>query len=125
MTAGLTVFMRVWHLSNDSDDSIGGALITGTIIYENVPATITETGGSIIMVQQGYEVPATYKVFAKMPQGVIQELDELEITYPSNHPLYAKHLRVVRIHLLSVGSYSRRNFVHMTVSRSDYAHANQ
>lgn len=125
MTAGFTVFMRVWHLSNAPDDTIGGALITGTVIYENVPATIIETGGSITMVQQGYEVPATYKVFAKMPQGVLQELDELEITYPQNHPLYAKRLRVVRIHLLSLNSYSRRNFVHATVSRSDYAHVNQ
>src|SRR4030065_2522353 len=117
MTAGFTVFMRVWHLSNNPDDTIGGALTTGTVIYENVPATITETGGSITMAQQGYEVPATYKVYAKMPQGVIHELDELEITYPSNHPLYNKHLRVTRIHLLSLNAYSRRNFVYMTVVR--------
>ena len=38
MTAGFTVFMRVWHLSNNPDDTIGGALTTGTVIYENVPA---------------------------------------------------------------------------------------
>ena len=125
MTAGFTTLMRVWHLTNNSDDSIGGALTTGTVIYDNVPATITETGGSITMAQQGYEVPATYKVYAKMPQGVIQELDELEIRYPSSHPLYGKHLRVVRIHLLALNSGSRRNFVYMTVSRSDHAHANQ
>lgn len=125
MTAGLNVFMRVWHLTNDDDDVIGGAMITGTLIYENIPATITETAGSIVMAQQGYEVPSTFTVYAKMPQGVIQELDELELTYPVTHPLYHKRLRVIRIHLKSIGTGSRRNFVHMTVTRSDYAHANQ
>lgn len=125
MTAGLSCRVKVIKMVNIADDVAGGAKVTEVIAYENVPASIVETTQTILMGQQGYEMPSVFNVLAKIPHKDINERDEIEVTLPTAHALYGKRLRIIGVHLLFYNPYDRRDYVHMTATRKEFAHANQ
>lgn len=125
MTAGLYVRFRIWRQINLSDDSTGGARITENIAYDNVHGSIAETSQTILMGSQGYEMPSVFNVQVKIPHGDIDERDELEVVQPEGHALLGKRLRIIGVHLLPYGARDRRNYVHMSVTRKEFAHKEQ
>src|SRR5674476_355110 len=124
MTAGLNCRMNVWHVRNAADDPTGGAIVTGTLAYENCEASIAESSQAILMQQQGYEIPAIFNVVVKIPGNDINERDEVVVTAPYNHELIGLRLKVSGVHLLPYGPSDHRRYVHMTVTRSSFAHKN-
>jgi hypothetical protein len=124
MTAGLNCRINVWHIFNIADDVTGGALVTGTLAYQNCEASIAESSQTIMMSQQGYEVPAVFNVQAKIPGNDISERDEIEIVAPYNHELIGLRLKVSGVHLLPYSPSDHRRYVHMSVTRSSFAHSN-
>lgn len=125
MTAGLYVRFRIWRMVNMADDATGGARVTENIAYDNVHGSIAETSQTILMGQQGYEMPSVFNVQVKIPHGDINERDELEVILPTQHALYGERLRITGIHLLPYGALDRRNYVHMSVTRKEFAHKEQ
>ena len=124
MTAGLTCRVNVWKMVNLADDSTGGAVITGTLAYENVQASIVETTQQILMNQQGYEMPSVFNVIAKIPHKDINERDVIEVVAPYNHALIGKWLKVTGVHLLFYNPSDHRDYVHMTCTFTTFAHSN-
>lgn len=122
MTAGLNCRMNVWRIRNAADDPTGGAIVTGTLAYENCEASIVESSGTIMMQQQGYEVPVMFNVMVKIPNNDISERDELVVTAPYNHELIGLRLKVSGVHLLPYGPSDHRRYVHLVATRSSFAH---
>ena len=125
MTAGLNCRMNVWHIRNITDDATGGAIVTGTLAYENCEASIVESSQTLLMLQQGYEVPAVFNVMLKVPNNDINERDEIEVTAPPNHELFGLRLKVSGVHLLPYGPSDHRRYVHLAATRSSFAHSNR
>lgn len=94
MGAGLNVKVTFWHQSNDTDDSIGGANITGTALATNVPARITPIMPTLQYLEQGIEVEKLFRVRAVPGTLSGVEFDRIEVTWPTDHQFYGQMLLV-------------------------------
>lgn len=125
MIAGCNTKVRIWRITTPDDDSSGGALISGTILYENVPARIQQQPEQMLLLQQGLE---TLKVFtANVYPGTldIRERDELEVTFPANYQIYGQRMRITNARPADFAPNDRRNYMLLTMTRSVQAHAQQ
>jgi len=78
-----------------TDDEVGGAYPTGTILHENVQARIDENLADVRLIQQGLETVKTFSATFWGYQLSFREQDEFEITSPPNHRYFGKRFRVV------------------------------
>ena len=88
--AGSNVKVDIWRITTPDDDTAGGALVSGTVIYSHYPARIQQQPEQMLLLQQGLE---TMKVFtALMTPGTldIRERDELEVVLPMNYQIYGQ-----------------------------------
>lgn len=123
MTAGLRQQIDVTRLTQAADDAIGGAIYTGTCVYERLPAYILERMPSHSALEQGYEVSAIFDCtvpamrFGKMV--TIIERDQVTLSDPRHDdPFYNKNFRVTGVR----HSKRRRRgggYIHLTLSRID------
>jgi len=86
MTAGLDIKGKVWRFSTPSDDDVGGALVSGTVVYDNLACRLIPQPPSSLLLEQGLEVEGLYLLETRPPSLDIRERDEFEITYPFYHP---------------------------------------
>jgi hypothetical protein len=81
MTAGLLHIGRIIRFSYN-DDSVGGALPTGTTIYEPVYARIFREKPTLALLEQGLETPALYSAILEPGRIRIRNNDQFEVTAP-------------------------------------------
>lgn len=124
MTAGMNVKVDIWHVTNQTDNSAGGALITGSYTYHDLDARESEAKPNMLLLQQGYVVPQVYQFLLYKPVP-IEERDEIEISWPTNHHLYGKRLRVIGVQHLGFHPSDPRDYLLLNCGRIDYANANQ
>lgn len=94
MTAGLNIRIDIWTMSQDTDDAVGGAMITGTVAHSGIPARLTMRRPSQIMLEQGLE---TTKVADLLLQGrniSVNERDEIQVVWPLDHPFINARFRI-------------------------------
>lgn len=97
MVAGLNVKVKIWRMTPDADDDVGGAQITGTVAYADLAARLTTRRPSQLLLEQGLE---TDKVFDLAVQGhglTIYERDEVEVTWPTDHLQYSQRFRILGV----------------------------
>lgn len=119
MVAGLDLKVNIIQINYSNDDSIGGAVTTGTPVYTNLPASLTPRRPSQASLEAGLETDAIYDFTCTAKfygsQVTIYERDEIQVTWPLTHPLYNLRFRVT-----GVGPGRRRpNYagIHCTTSR--------
>jgi len=128
MTAGLNVRFDVFRMESVIDDEVGGAQVTGTLIYNRIPGRLTEENPELLVLQQGLETTKifTARLLDQKPIGMdIRERDELEIIEPYNHYYKDDRFRVIGTPRVSIHPSDRRATLRMNVTRSVRAHANQ
>lgn len=86
MTAGLIHTGRVWRFTYPADDDQGGAVPTGTVIYNPVFARIYTEKPTIALLEQGLETPALYSAIIEPGHIAIQNNDQYEETGPNISP---------------------------------------
>lgn len=86
MTAGLLHTGRIIRFSYPVDDSVGGALPTGTILYEPVFARIFTEKPTLALLEQGLETPALFSAIIEPGDIAIQNNDQYEETGPNISP---------------------------------------
>jgi hypothetical protein len=123
MTPGMNIRIRVWKVTNEPDDRIGGAVLSGTIIHDNVPARFEETKQEMLLLQQGYEVSQIFSCITHAVSPMYKEKDEVEVIFPENHPFYHEFLQVKGIQFTSLHPSDSRSVVMLTLKRKDYAHS--
>lgn len=124
MVAGLNIKIRIFSIDYNPDDSVGGAVITGTAIGD-YPARFRENMPSQLLLQQGLETEPTYTVNAVPGTIDVHERDEVEIIQPTDHPYYGQRFRVRGVSYGMLNPRDPRNYVSLTLSRSRIAHAQQ
>lgn len=120
---GMNMLVRVWRITEPSDDAIGGALVSGTLLYTGKRARIESQKPDEQLVQQGFE---TEKIFNMNIQPVsldIREHDEIEIISPTTHPYYNKRLQVQGVQNQSMSMSDPRSYLLLTLRYKEYAHA--
>lgn len=113
MTQDLNLRVNVWRMNTSGDDEVGGASITGTVVY-TMPGAIAARRPTQASLEQGLEVEAIYDATVKLCGVTIYERDELQVDCPPSHPLYGLRFRV-----LGVQPAKRRQGAeqHLTLSR--------
>ena len=123
--AGMNIRVQVWRMSNDSDDSVGGSMITGSVVYSSIQAFMQENQVSMMMGQAGLETLNVFN-FTLIPGTlIVYERDELEITHPSDHYFYGDRFRVVSSRHSSHNPRDPRNYLLLSTTRSVRMHRQQ
>jgi hypothetical protein len=126
MVAGFNTKVRVWRVSFvTDDDEVGGAVVTGTYIYSNIPARLHEKPVDHVFFQQGIEVVKTFQMMVKPSTLMIYDRDEVEITWPPGHRFYGDRFRVMGDAYTNFHNREERGYLILDLTRSVRAHANQ
>jgi hypothetical protein len=123
MPAGMNAQMRIWRMVNVADDDVGGALMSGTVVYDCVYCRLTPLRATQFLLEQGLETERMATIITRPDTMLIYERDLVEIVGPPYHPQYAQRWRVVDVERTGMHPADRRGFLHLTVSRYDRARA--
>ncbi len=126
MPAGMTSRVNIWRIDYDSDDIVGGAMITGSVAHSNVHARIeANEQEQLLMQQQGLETIRTFNAIIVPGVLDVRERDELEVTAPVHHPYYGVRFRIVGVQYSSMDRYNPNNYMRLSMTREVVSHANQ
>ena len=95
MPAGLNQLCEVWDFNYPADDEIGGAVPSGTMLYENIPCRIQQNRPTQALLEQGIVGINTFVALIGDSTLDIENNNELRITAPINSPYYNKYFRVL------------------------------
>jgi hypothetical protein len=113
MTTGLNLRGNVIRMEQQTDDSVGGAVLSGTVVGNNLLMAIYSRRPSQMSLEQGLETDAFFDATVKC--GVaIYERDLVEVTCPANSPHYGLRFRVMGI---QPARRTRASEQHLTLSR--------
>ena len=110
MTAGLLHTGRIWRFSYPTDDSVGGALPTGTVLYSPVFARIFTEKPTMAILEQGIQTPEMFSAIFEPAIDGLQHNDQFEVTDPNISPYKNLKFRIISIQspsMLDVRRYTR------------------
>lgn len=125
MSAGLNQRVKIWRMVNYSDDEVGGAQVTGTVVYENVLARIDSKHPEQQLLQQGYETIKTFTAILVPGTLDIRERDELEVTQPVDDVEFGWRYRIIGVQYSTHNRRDPRNYLMLNMVRSTRAHTKQ
>ena len=125
MTAGLNMRVKVWRINYGADDIVGGAVTTGSIVYSDLDGRLQANMPSQLLLQQGLETIRTFLLLLRPGTLIINERDEVENTYPTNHRYYGQRFRVRGVLDTNFHPSDSRSYVLLNVTRSEEAHSVQ
>ena len=118
MRAGNNLSARIWRFSYPADDSVGGALPSGTIIYENVQARLQDTSPIAAFAIQGVETNKIHQAEVYPGTLDIREYDQFEVVSPPNHPWVSLKMRIDTVQKPNYHPGDPRGFLLLTMVRS-------
>jgi hypothetical protein len=113
MTIGLNLRGNIIRMNQQPDDSSGGAVLSGTVVGNNLLMAIYSRRPMQASLEQGLEVEAIFDATVKCGV-VIYERDEVEVTCPTNSPHYGLRFRVLGT---QPARRTRASEQHLTLSR--------
>jgi len=125
MTAGLNCRFNVWRISTPTDDNVGGAVVTGTVVYYYIQARLHSVPSQQILLQQGLETEETFTAIVVPGNLDIRERDEIEDVAPYNSYYYGKRFRVTGSRHTDFAPDERRSYITLNLRRSEEAHNEQ
>ena len=93
--AGINLLCQIWDYNYLSDDSIGGALPSGTMLYEDVAIRIQSNKPTQPIREQGIVGIDTYVGLVPDYTLDIENNNEILITAPPESHYYNKRFRIV------------------------------
>jgi hypothetical protein len=124
MPAGMNIQVRIWRYLFTSDDSVGGAQPTGTVLYDAVLARKITRMPDMTFLEQGLETERISQYMLWPATLLIKERDEIQITSPSNHLDYNKKFKIVGIADNGFSPSDARGYLIVSTSRSEVSHRN-
>ena len=121
MTAGLNHKGRVWRF-HYTDDSQGGALPTGTVIYEPVFMRIWTEKPTLVLLEQGLETPEIFAATVEPGTMILHHNDQIEVTDPAISPLKGDKFVIISIQVPSM--LDERRYLRVAMRRFEIAHSN-
>lgn len=123
--AGQNCRGNIWRIGWGADDRVGGAVTTGTLEYQNVYARFQEQPEEQLILQQGLETTKIYKATIVPGTLDIRERDEFEVSQPLDHFYYGLRFRIINARPSDFNKRDPRNYILLTMTRSERAHDNQ
>lgn len=123
MAAGLNLRFEVERINYADDDVVGGAVTTGTIIYEHVFGRLNWTQPDQVLLSQGLETDRMGKAEIQPGDLDIRERDVIRVKFPTNYVYYNQDLRVLGV--THTNFTDPRRYMILSVSRSVRAHSIQ
>ena len=121
MTAGLLHIGKIIRFSYQ-DDSVGGALPSGTVLYEPVYARIFREKPTLALLEQGLETPALYSAILEPGRIRIRNNDQFEVTAPFMSQYLG--LKFVIISDPQPSMQDSRSYWKVVMRRFEIAHSN-
>ena len=118
MRAGHNLLVSIWRNTYPRDDSVGGALPSGSVVYENIQGRIQSATPIPAFAMQGVE---TNKIFiGTFFPGIldIQEYDQCEVTSPPNSPHFGLKYRIDTVQKSSMHPSDPRSQLIVTMVRA-------
>jgi hypothetical protein len=125
MVAGQNCRSKIFRITEGADDYVGGSVITGSVVYENVLTRFESEPEDQIFAAQGLETLRTYRATIVPGTLVIKERDELQITEPSDHPYHRDRFRITSMQYSTHNPRDSRNYILLQLVRSVRAHSLQ
>lgn len=123
MRAGLNLKAEIIRISYGDDDAVGGAVVTGTCVYEGLNVAISQRRPSQVSLEQGLEVANIFDFTCRAKDVTLFERDEVRVTWPLDHPYYNLCFRIMGVQLPR-GRTRYRN-QHATLSRIEDSRSRQ
>ncbi len=124
MGAGLNRVCELITFSYPQDDSVGGSVPSGTVLYERLSARIEANMPTQALIDQGLQVVETWQVLV-FPGNIDAGVnDQLRFTAPVNDWFFNKKFRIVGITRSSNHPQNDRNLIKFIVRRFDESHGN-
>ena len=125
MVAGENTRCRIWRIDTDPDDAVGGAVITGSVVYDFIPLRFQAEPEQQLLLQQGLQTMRTFTAMIVPGYLDIRERDELEVTAPLDHIYYGLRFRITSVNYSSHNRRDPRNYMRLGLIRSVRAHEQQ
>ena len=117
MPAGMHVQSSIIRMNQADDDDVGGAVYTGTAIYECVDTTFQEVPPSMLLIQQGIETKKIARALVRPATMIIFERDEMLITSPAYHPYLDTQWRIIKVNHPQMPISQKIAQIQLTVER--------
>lgn len=122
--AGLNQVARLIRFSYPTDDAAGGAVPSGTVVYENLLVRIKSEEPTQALLEQGLQTPTIYTGLLFAGNITIEHNDQLEIVAPMGSWFYEKKFRVIGVQRSSNHPAQDRNQIRVTMRRYEESHSN-
>ena len=110
--------------SYPTDDVVGGAVPSGTVLYERLDCRIEANMPTQALLEQGVDVTPTWQILIHPGNIDASHNDQIRFTAPQNDWFYNKKFRVVGITRSSNSSGNDRNLIKFVVKRWGESHSN-
>ena len=118
MRAGHNLLAKFIRKTYPTDDIVGGAVPSGTVVYENVQGRIQSATPIPAFAMQGVETNKIYIGTFFPGTLIIEEYDECEVTSPLNSPHYGKRYRIDTVQTSSMHPGDPRSQLILTMVRA-------
>jgi len=122
MTAGLLHTGHIIRFSYPVDDSVGGALPTGTVLYTPVFARIFTEKPTLALLEQGLETAELYSAILEPGDMSLNHNDQFQVTAPNISPYLNEKFVIISIQ--SPSMLDNRRYLRVVMRRYEIAHSN-
>lgn len=122
MPAGMTHVCELWTFSYPEDDSSGGAVPSGTVLYQNLSCRIEPNMPTLALLEQGIQVPTTFQILIHPGNIEAKHNDQIRITAPVSSRYYNKKYRIIGLTGASSHPMNDRNLIKFILKRWEESH---
>jgi hypothetical protein len=123
MPAGINRIAELITFSYPSDDEVGGAQPSGTVLYSSLVVRIKSEEPVMALIQQGLETETVFTALIFPGNITIKHNDQLRFVAPQTDWYYNKKFRVVGVQPSS-NIPQDRNQIRVTLRRFEASHSN-
>jgi hypothetical protein len=124
MPAGINRIAELITFSYPSDDIVGGAQPSGTVLYQNLNVRIKSEEPVMALIQQGVQTPTIYTALVFPGNITVRHNDQIHFTAPVNDWFYDKKFRVIGVQRSSNHPNLDSNQIRITLKRFEESHSN-
>lgn len=124
MPAGINRIAELITFSYPSDDIVGGAQPSGTVVYQNLQVRIKSEEPTLALLEQGLQTPTIFTALIFPGNITVRHNDQIRFTAPVNDWFYNKKFRVIGEQLSSNHPAQDRNQIRVTLRRYEESHSN-
>ena len=123
MPAGHTRLCKLIHFNYPTDDVQGGAVPSGTVLYENLEIRLKAEKPTVVLLEQGVDVQPVFSALLFPGNINIEHNDQIQITAPAYGWYANKKFRVIGIQRASANPWVDENQIRVTLKRWE-SHSN-